>query len=454
MQSSIKPTGDSQYYQMVTQEDSRLTQFLEGEETSVDWTEVDWTGAKQDTRYFTHGIHPYPARMPPHISRRLLRMYAKSPNVSVLDPYCGSGGVLLESMLYDRPSVGVDLNPLAILIAKVKNTLVSPSKLNKARANLITSIEDRLKNDEPIETPNIRNVEFWFKAHAIKHLSIIRDEIDKLRSDKHVFEFFQACFSLTVRKSSNLRNGAFKLHGKQGEELKRFQPKAVENFSSITLYNISGIRSLWEEMENHKRTFQPKVLKGDTRKLLDIDPSSISENKFRLVVTSPPYGDSHTTVAYGQFSRYSSLWLGLPEDEVLTVDEKGLGGRILKKEANLESPTLGSTLSRIGQVDERRSREVSSFFYDADICLEQIAKSMVKGESHCCYVVANRTVRRVKVPTDIIFIELGKKHGLEHLHTIKRFIPNKYMSHVNAPENIPGKIGSTMTEESIVIWKY
>ncbi len=51
------------------QEEKRLTEYIEGQETVI-----DWTGASEDTKYFTHGMHPYPARMVPHISRRLLRI--------------------------------------------------------------------------------------------------------------------------------------------------------------------------------------------------------------------------------------------------------------------------------------------------------------------------------------------------------------------------------------------
>jgi DNA modification methylase len=433
-------------YRMVIKEELRLTEFVEGHQSII-----DWTGADQDTQYFTHGLHPYPARMPPHISRRLLRIYSKSRRDMLLDPYCGSGGVLVEGILYDRFSVGVELNPLAVLIARVKTTPLDAQKLMKVRGNLISRIESKNITGK-YHIPSIKNVSFWFKPEAIRGLSIIKEQLESLRVEQEILDFFKACFSLTVRKASNIRNGQFKLYGRQGEELKSFKPKPLEYFSNITLDNIDKMRSFTEEMQNHKG--KAKVLKGDTRKLLEIDPDVIGERTVKLVITSPPYGDSHTTVAYGQFSRYSALWLGLPEDEVLTVDDRGLGGRIIRKEANLDSPILNSILSKIGQVDEYRAKEVFSYFYDADLCLEQITKSMIKGGSRCCYVLANRTVRRVKIPTDEIFVEIGRKYGLQYITTFRRDIPNKYMSHVNAPENIPGQLGSTMTKESIVIWKY
>jgi len=441
----LKPTFD---YRQVVWEERRLTEFMKGQETAI-----DWTGASEDTQYFTHGFHPYPARMAPHISRRLLRMYSRSKSDVLLDPYCGSGGVLVEGMLHDRVSIGVDLNPLAVLIAKVKTTAVNSDRLMKARAVLLSEIHKELKNRKEFQTPNIRRVEFWFKPQAIRELSVIREKVEALKENMDVYDFFRVCFSLTVRKASNIKNGEFKLYGRQGEELAKFNPEAFKYFQQITLNNIGKMREFVEEMKKHPNG-RAIVREGDTRRLLEVDPEILREKSVKIVVTSPPYGDSHTTVAYGQFSRYSSLWLGLPEDKVLTVDERGLGGRLVRKEGDLESPTLEAILADIGRKDEHRAREVFSYFYDADRCLEQLSKVMVPGQSHCCYVLANRTVRRVPIQTDVIFVELAKKHGFSHITTIHRDIPNKYIPYVNAPENIPGKLGPTMSKESIVIWRF
>ena len=57
-------------------------------------------------------------------------------------------------------------------------------------------------------------------------------------------------------------------------------------------------------------------------------PELLDEKKPTLVVTSPPYGDHGTTVAYGQFSRHPGMWLELEDnDELFAVDSNGLGGQ-------------------------------------------------------------------------------------------------------------------------------
>jgi len=73
-------------------------------------------------------IHPYPVRMIPQIARRLIERHSK-PNDTALDLFCGSGSVLAEGKILGRRSIGIDINPLAISIAKVKTTPIDPSKL-------------------------------------------------------------------------------------------------------------------------------------------------------------------------------------------------------------------------------------------------------------------------------------------------------------------------------------
>lgn len=47
-----------------------------------------------------------------------------------------------------------------------------------------------------------------------------------------------------------------------------------------------------------------------------------------MVLTSPPYGDSKTTVAYGQFSFFGNHWLGI--QKARKVDDTLMGGKISK----------------------------------------------------------------------------------------------------------------------------
>jgi hypothetical protein len=412
----------------------------------------DWTFAGADTQYMTHGFHMYPARMIPQVAKRLIDKFIFSSKDVVLDPFCGSGGVLVESMLKGNTSIGVDVNPLAILIAKVKTTPLDPEKLTSCANDLLSKIRGDIAKGTECEILDIKNVKFWFKPKVIKDLCIIRRRIlDWKDRDKDIYDFFRVCFSYTVRKTSSVRGREFKLYRISVKELKLYNPNVLKTFENIVRTNIFKMSEFYKAVGNSGVKAYP--LKGDTKKLLEID-SALHEGSVNLVVTSPPYGDSHTTVAYGQFSRYPALWLGFDEKEVMEIDNAGLGGKIVNGDVDkLESPLLVETYTAVAEKDERRARELFSYFYDIDACFEQLSKAFKKGKGYCCFVLGNRTVRRVKVPTDEILVELSKKYGFEHIDTKYRRIPMKRIPWVNAPENIAGQTVETISRESIIIWK-
>ena len=90
------------------------------------WVFEDLT--QKDTSYATHGFHKYPAKFIPQLARRCIEENTDSNDV-VCDPFMGCGTTLIESLVSGRKAVGVDINPVAYLISKVKTTPINPEKL-------------------------------------------------------------------------------------------------------------------------------------------------------------------------------------------------------------------------------------------------------------------------------------------------------------------------------------
>lgn len=425
----------------------------------------DWTFLDVSTKEHTHGFHLYPARMHPEIAKRLIAKYASDTKKVVFDPFMGSGGVLVEALLHGNNSIGIDVNPFAVLLSKVKTTTILPAKLQKTFEEILAKAQsDYSKKIRYDNTPKSFNLSFWYKPDVSYKLSILKHHIFSLDKSKTVQDFFKVCFSLTSRKASNQRNGIYKIYRKEKEKLAKFKPDVFEIFKEVCSKNIEKMSSFSSSIEQQAQAFP---LLGDTRNIDEVFshvPERIfDDGKVHLVVTSPPYGDHRTTVAYGQFSKHPGLWLDLPKEKLLDVDSIGLGGTKKKEITDLRSPLLDKILQAVEQKDKElskktnnptRAADVFAYFYDLDSCLEQISKFLKPDQSHCCFVVANRTVRRVKIPTDQIIVELGKKYGLRYKDTIYRTIANKAMSVKNAPENIAAFAGDTMTKESIVIFEY
>ena len=398
----------------------------------------------------------------PEIAKRVISKYAKNQTDVVFDPFMGSGGVLLEAILHGNQAIGIDINPFAVLLSKVKTTPIHKD-LNKVLKKILSnSARDYLDSNYHLEClPNRLDVDNWYKPDTVKTLTTLKHHVFKIRN-RDVRDFFKICFSLTIRKSSYQRNGAWKIHRISNSERDTFNPNPAEIFKQIAQDNIGRMNNMTNAMPKG----QSHVVLGDSRDITGnfskIEDGILQDKKAHLVVTSPPYGDHGTTVAYGQFSKHSSLWLDLPEEHALTVDKVGLGGRY-KTGNDLGSETLNRTLDKVRKNDIEltksnkkscRAEAVYSFFYDLDKCLHEISNNIVPKNSHCCFVVANRTVRRVVIPTNQITIELASKYGFKVDRIIQRGIPNKAMPTKNAPENISKETGDTMTRESVIIMRF
>jgi len=83
---------------------------------------------RDEARAHVHGFHTYPARMHPLTAARLVRGLTRE-GATVLDPFCGSGTALVEAMIAGRRAVGVDLNPLAVRLARLKTTRLEALEL-------------------------------------------------------------------------------------------------------------------------------------------------------------------------------------------------------------------------------------------------------------------------------------------------------------------------------------
>jgi len=420
-----------------------------------------WDFKNENTKEFSHGYHSYPAMMIPQVARTLMRIILNSqPNIrSVFDPFMGSGTTLVEGVLHGLDSFGTDLNPLARLLGKVKTNPLDPTYLSEVAEQFISSISnDELRykhGNVTLEKPKFKNIDYWFKPYVIDYLQIIKNNIKRIQDDD-IKLFFWTVFSEVVRYVSNTRNSEFKLYRMDEEKLADWNPDVIDVFIKFLNRNIEMNRQFYELYNEQNPIDQPIV------KIFDFNAMNlqgIDDNSFDLLITSPPYGDSKTTVAYGQFSRLSLQWLDfdeIGEDEALVkninkIDSLLLGGKVEKELRNgLASATLEQTIESIAISDEKRAKEVLQFYIDLDKTLKEIARVM-KPNSYQCWVVGNRTVKKVKIPTHQIIIELFQKYGVKHVLTFERNIPSKKMPKENSPTNKAGEKVTTMNGEVIFV---
>ncbi|MGP5206290.1 hypothetical protein, partial [Psychrobacter celer] len=307
------------------------------------------------------------------------------------------------------------------------------------------------------------NKEFWFHEVTNKSVNDAIGAIDAIE-DKKIKDFLRICLSEIIREVSYCVHNGFKLHKdkkKVNDELFFDKHELLKKITPIIQRNTRAIKEL-KNLDNGD--FTPKVYFQDSRVKLE----SIKENSVDLILTSPPYGDSRTTVAYGQFSAFSSELLqlnSLYDKAIRRLDNDLLGGDT--KDIEVEdfydkSLTIRNIqelfLSRIALAEDKkeqkrtrdRLKDILSFYDDLDKCLQNGA-DYLKKDGFFVLVTASRIVHETKLHTDIIIAELGINHGLKLKNIYYRDIHNKRMPRKVSATNVVGETTATMTEESIIV---
>lgn len=263
--------------------------------------EVDWGFQNRGKTPAIETIHPYPAKFIGDIPRALMNALPLPAGTGVLDPFSGSGTTLVEAQQAGIPSVGIDLNPIACLISRVKT-----SPLSNGFIDAVEDVIRRSGNITSLATPDIPNVDHWFKADiqlAVGALAAtIADEVylpwlDQLRL---------ALSGILVRVSnqdSDTRYAAIDKNITYEDVFKLFRASAAKIMKALTTRN--------EDLPT------AQIIEANT---LEVQPEDINI-PIGLVVTSPPYPNAYE---YWLYHKYRMWWLGF---DPLSVKEKEIGAR-------------------------------------------------------------------------------------------------------------------------------
>ena len=130
----------------------------------------------------THPFHAYPARLHPEVARQLVADVARQqPGATILDPCCGSGTVLVESMVTGCTAIGTDLSPLAIELAHLKTTRTTAAEraaMVKAAHDIAREAAVIARGREPLRHP--RGEEEWFHPHTLREVSALALAVEQV----------------------------------------------------------------------------------------------------------------------------------------------------------------------------------------------------------------------------------------------------------------------------------
>ncbi|MFQ6126697.1 MAG: DNA methyltransferase [Candidatus Heimdallarchaeota archaeon] len=236
---------------------------------------TEFVDAYGDTNaYAFHNLYPYKGKFYPRIVRTLINAFRLNPGALILDPFNGSGTTTHEATLMGIDSVGVDVTPMGVLLAELKNELpFLDAKELKLNLNDLGEILTQIEKKE------------WVYSNPV---------IEKLL----LALYFDTMDAFT-------RTSRYKKKGKFGL------------FKEKYMYVKKSHQTLLTLQEKYQLEFKKATIQlGD---VLELQTFKQFVSKFDAIITSPPY---YFSIDYVGKDRIAYDYLGI---DMKTVESKYLG---------------------------------------------------------------------------------------------------------------------------------
>lgn len=446
-----------------------FTHVLEAEGGSPRWRtwqaileNGDAEAVRKDPKYVTHGIHPYKGKFYPQLCKALLNIANLRPGKNVLDPFCGSGTVLLEAQLNGHAATGCDMNPLAVLVSQAKTVVATTSAVLLDRA--LKDFFDRVAVDKSTARnvehfrPELRDeIERWFPPSVSYRLGWLLSLIERVPNSA-ARPILRVLLSSIIRQVSQQEPADLRI--RRRKELLKDAP-VLPLFRARVEEFRGRLQKFGERLSAAPAAFLPaNVLEGDARQWGTL---AALERKVDCVITSPPYA---TALPYIDTDRLSILTIqGIEASRRAQLEQQLTGSREIREqerrelEKSLAAPgieeRLGSaTAARLVRQVDRLNRSVDvgfrrrnmgalllRYFTDMRSVFSNLARVVVPGAPLFFVIGDNKTLageRLVEIESGTVLAELGETMGWKLRETIPISVTKDAVlhSHHSITENV------------------
>ena len=355
-------------------------------------------------------LHPFPARMAPEIAFEAL---SSLPEESlVLDPMCGSGTVLQQSLIHGHLAIGFDKDPLAVLISRVSGQPIEPPLFLKEAYQIADQAE--ALREQRLQLPWIDRddetqafISFWFGSEQRKTLRALSYLAARRQGRiKNALRLAISKIIITKEPKASL-----------ARDTSHSRPHRVKTTSEYDV--ISGFRraatEMAAQMERSALTDSVTVNQADARKL----PGRL-RNQADIVVTSPPYGNA---IDYLRGHRLSLVWLGYTIPQLRAIRSGGIGterGSGIRRTNSVVQ--LASELGPVELLESSTKLRLYRFARDIRAVLKQIY-CVLKPQGRAVLVIGNSTIKGVFVNNARLILAAATQVGFVEVSRCSREIP-------------------------------
>jgi hypothetical protein len=350
------------------------------------------------------------------------RLTGSNHSLRILEPFSGSGTTPLVAALRGHFATAVEVNPFLAFTAKVK-TISGKWDTNRLQLHLDKIIkESAIGKYSPLEnfstfTERGELKKWLFNKSVLRRYTALINAIQEFGGaykDSLKLAAIVAIYNCCNAK----RDGKALRYKKDWQDLRYSDKEFVDQFSArVTLIGQDILR----HPINHE--FRPIIINGDSRKVL----SSLDDNDFDLVITSPPYLNSFD---YSDIYRPELFLGGFVQDN---DDLKRLRLQTLRshvqaswpREVTFESALLLPITEKLKMNESLWNKNIPIMvhaYFDDMYQMFRLFKSKIRANGQIWLVVSTSAFGGIHIPVDLIIADAANQAGfsLRGIHCLRQ----------------------------------
>ena len=363
-------------------------------------------------------VHPFPARMAPELALARLPQRLIGDGCVVLDPMMGSGTIPVLAAMQGYSAIGIDSDPLAVLIARTTGRPMDGDAYLQIASTISTeaSLDDGgFRHSDP-ETQQF--IDYWFDKSAQGRLGALASRIQM--SPESLRDPLWCAFSrLIITKDAGASLARDVSHSRP------HRVRDVASFDAAARFPVSAKAVLDRHGRLAKRRppgHRLRLFRGDARDLV------IRDGSVDLVMTSPPYLQA---IDYLRGHRMSLVWMGYSVGELRRLRSDSIGSERMGALADRFAGVIPKAVAiRFGR---RGNGILSRYATDLGAVMTEIER-VLRASGEVTLVVADATLEGEKVPIASLVNRVAKTAGLQAVDRSRRSLPtrSRYLPPPNA----------------------
>jgi DNA modification methylase len=394
-------------------------------------------------RYLIHSLHAFAAKFPPQLPRYFIENLTL-PGEIILDPMVGSGVTVVEAWLLGRKAIGVDLDPLARLISRVRTREYDPEIVVESGLKILDIAKKLTKVTylpqamlQKFDNETKAFIDYWFDPTVQIELAALILAICE-EQEQYLRELLQLIFSsLIITKSGGVSLARDLAHSRPH----KVTDKILKSPFSLFASQLARAKKAIREIESLPKG-SVEIVAGDCRSLL-FDSDSVD-----LIVTSPPYANA---LDYMRAHKFSLVWLGDKIKDLSSLRSRYIGSEKWGNGYHIELPDdISQILNLLGQQDSVKAKILKKYYYDMELALKEMYRVLRPGRA-AIVVVGPSTMRGIKIETHNHLALIAQHLGFSIVNNVRRPIDrNRRMMPIGNNYNGSSVIEQRIHEEYVI----